>query len=183
MSATHQLRWLTADEIPTWHAHVAATYRTAFAPPPYLRTERNVQEFLVSFQGHQREPGFRFLAAFVDQPPQLIGFGYVRRTLPGQWWYSAVAPSLRAAGLDFWLEDSYQLVELAVHPGYQRRGIGSDLLDMLIAALDGERLLLSTSAADTPAARLYARRGWQTLLPHFTFPGVARPYRILGRAP
>ena len=113
MSATYPLRWLTADEIPAWREHVAATYRTAFAPPPYLRTERNVQEFLVSFETHQREPGFQFLGAFAGTPPQLVGFAYVRRALPGQWWYSAVAPPLRQAGLGFWL-DSYQLVELVV---------------------------------------------------------------------
>ncbi len=181
MSATYPLRWVTGNEIPMWREHIAATYRTAFAPPPYLRTERNVQEFLVSFETHQREPGFQFLGAFAGEPPQLVGFGYVRRALLGQWWYSAVAPSLRQAGLGYWLEDSYQLVELAVHLSYQRRGIGSDLLDTLIAALPGERLLLSTSVAETPAARLYAARGWQTLLPRFNFPGVSRPYRILGR--
>jgi ribosomal protein S18 acetylase RimI-like enzyme len=183
MSASHSLRWLTAGDLPAWREHVAATYRTAFAPPPYLRTERNVQEFLVSFEVHQREPGFQFLGAFTGNPEQLIGFAYLRRCLPGQWWHNAVAPPLRQAGLDFWLDDSYQLVELAVHLGYQRRGIGSDLLDTLIAALPGERLLLSTSAAETPAARLYVERGWQTLLPLFHFPGVSRPYRILGRAP
>jgi GNAT superfamily N-acetyltransferase len=183
MSATHDLRWLTADEIPFWREHIAATYRSAFALPPYRRTEQNVQEFLVSFEAHQMEPGFRFLGAFTGKPAQLVGFAYVRRVLPGQWWTNAVAPSLREAGLDHWLKGSYQLVELAVHLGHQRRGIGSALLDTLLAAFDGERLLLSTSTAETPAAHLYAERGWETLLPEFSFPGVARPYRILGRRP
>jgi GNAT superfamily N-acetyltransferase len=183
MSTSNSLHWLMHDELGRWREHIAATYRTAFAPPPYLRTERDVQQFLGSLQGQHKEPGFQFLGAFSGDPAQLIGFAYVRRCRPGQWWYGAVAPSLDRAGLLDWLDDSYQLVELAVHLGYQRRGIGADLHDTLVAALAGERLLLSTSAAETPASHLYARRGWQTLIPSFTFPGVSRPYRILGREP
>ena len=158
MSATYPLRWLTADEIPAWREHVAATYRTAFAPPPYLRTERNVQEFLVSFETHQREPGFQFLGAFAGTPPQLVGFAYVRRALPGQWWYSAVAPPLRQAGLGFWLEDSYQLVELAVHLGYQRRGIGTRLIE---AAADGQSALyLHVNRENQQAIGFYEKVGF-----------------------
>jgi ribosomal protein S18 acetylase RimI-like enzyme len=180
---TTTLRWLPPFELADWREHIAATYRTAFAPPPYLRTEPDVQQFLSSLQGQPKEPGFQFLGAFTGNPAQLVGFAYTRRVRPGQWWYEAVAPDLRQAGLGFWLDDSYQLVELAVHLGYQRRGIGAALHDELLAALAGERLLLSTSAAETPAAHLYASRGWQILIPAFTFPGISRPYRILGREP
>jgi ribosomal protein S18 acetylase RimI-like enzyme len=180
---TTTLRWLPPFELARWREHIAAIYRTAFAPPPYLRTERDVQQFLGSLQGQHKEPGFQFLGAFTGDPAQLIGFAYARLCRPGQWWYEAVAPELHEAGLGFWLDGSYQLVELAVHLGYQRRGTGGALHDELVAALAGERLLLSTSAAETPAAHLYARRGWQTLIRSFNFPGVSRPYRILGREP
>jgi GNAT superfamily N-acetyltransferase len=180
---TTTLQWLPPSELASWREHIAATYRTAFAPPPYLRTEPDVRQFISSLQVQHKEPGFQFLGAFTGDPAQLIGFAYVRQCRPGQWWYEAVAPEMERAGLSDWLEDSYQLVELAVHLGYQRRGIGAELHDSLVGALPGERMLLSTSTKETPASHLYARRGWQTLIPSFTFPGVSRPYRILGREP
>jgi hypothetical protein len=33
---------------------------------------------------------------------------------------------------------------------------------------------------DTPAFRLYEKRGWIVLLEPFIFPNVVRPYRIMG---
>lgn len=181
MSTT--LRWLPPFELADWREHIADTYRSAFAPPPYLRTEADVRQFLGSLQVQHHEPGFQFLGAFAGDPAQLVGFAYVRRCRPGQWWYEAVALEMERAGLHDWLDGSYQLVELAVHLSYQGRGIGGELHDTVAGAHAGKRMLLSTSTKETVASRLYARRGWQTLIASFTFPGVRRPYRILGREP
>jgi hypothetical protein len=54
------------------------------------------------------------------------------------------------------------------------------LYDHLLRGLSYQKAVLSTMAAETNAYSMYHKRGWKVLLDDFFFPGVARPYRIMG---
>ncbi|UCC76215.1 MAG: GNAT family N-acetyltransferase, partial [Anaerolineales bacterium] len=71
-------------------------------------------------------------------------------------------------------------VEMAVKPETQKRGIGGLLHDHLLTGLSYQKAVLSTMAAETNAYAMYRKRGWRVLLDNLHFPGVARPYRIMG---
>ena len=110
---------------------------------------------------HATRPGFRLVLA---QSPEIVGFGYGYTGEPGQWWTDRVARLVPAAQLDGWLGGHFEVVELAVRPAHQRRGIGAALMDCLLAGLPHRAALLSTYRHDTPARRLYLRQGWQVLV-------------------
>ncbi len=177
-SSPEGLHFLDPPEVLRRADELVAVYQAAFLPPPYRKAPEAVAAFQRSLRVHINDLGFRLVAAF--QAGQAVGFAYGRVCLPGQWWRNAVAGPLRARGLELWLADSYHLVELAVHPSAQGRGLGSALHDRLLASPPQSRALLSTLDADTVAGHLYRRRGWQPLLSGFHFPGVPRPYRIMG---
>ena len=157
-------------------------YRAAFSGPPYNRVEREVQEFGRALPLHFDRPGFRAAAALDDDSAGFAGFAYGYYTLPGQWWHDNVATALGRAHAKEWLSDAFQLTEIAVAPEWQGRGLGKGLHDLLLGDAPTPRAVLSTLDAPTVAFDMYLRRGWQQLLAGFQFPGVARPYAILGRS-
>jgi ribosomal protein S18 acetylase RimI-like enzyme len=87
---------------------------------------------------------------------------------------------MSAAGHAAWLDGSWVLVELHVHPDWQRRGLGRTLLTRLVADRAEPAVLLSTDDAPTPARRLYRRLGFVDLLTGFRFGGEARPFAVMG---
>jgi hypothetical protein len=54
------------------------------------------------------------------------------------------------------------------------------LHDHVMGGLPTRKAVSSTMAAETNAYSMYRKRGWRVLIDDFTFPGVARPYRIMG---
>lgn len=160
---------------------IVQVYAAAFAQPPYNRTAAEVHLFRSSFSEHRYRAGFRFVGALDQDGRELIGFAYGYTCAGGQWWYERVKA---AAGPDFapaWLNGSFQVAEVAVQPDWQGHGVGGQVFDQLIENLPHPRAVLSTIDQDTPASRLYERRGWQVLLQPMHFPSVTRPYKILGR--
>ncbi|HZX06197.1 N-acetyltransferase [Kribbella sp.] len=95
----------------------------------------------------------------------LVGFAYGFTGERGQWWpdrvVEAVGPELAAE----WVGGHFEVVELAVHPDAQRRGLGAALMTELLRDLPHRRALLGTDVDDGPAPRLYRRLGWQLLYP------------------
>ena len=129
---------------------------------------------------HFARRGYRGLIAAAGDA--LVGFAYGYTGDPGQYWYdkvhAAMPPALRRA----WLErEHFEFVELAVEPGWQRRGIGGRLHDELLRDRPEPVALLTVRADNTPAQRLYLGRGWQVLLDAFTFAPGAAPYWVMGR--
>jgi ribosomal protein S18 acetylase RimI-like enzyme len=125
-------------------------------------------------------PDFAARAAFDDQD-QLIGFGYGYTSENGQWWHEMVREALPDRLAAQWLPDAFELSELHVQPGAQRRGAGRALLESLAEGLPHRQMLLSTPDADTPAMHLYRRLGFIDLARRYYFPGEVRPFAILGR--
>lgn len=125
---------------------------------------------------HTSRRGFRATAALAGD--QLAGFGYGYTTEPGQWWHDQVLRSdARAAG---WLTNCFELCELHVLPKWQGRGIGRELLGLLLDELPENRVLLSTPEGDTRAWRLYRSFGFVDVARNHLFPGDSRPFAILG---
>jgi GNAT superfamily N-acetyltransferase len=177
---TLSIAFLTRQGAVTHRHQITGVYREAFRPYPYRKSEGEVVAFEQSFPGHTRSDGFRFVAAIENDSDRLLGFAYGYTARTGQWWNDSVARALKPEMAEAWLSDSFQLAEIAVRPKYQGKGIGGRLHDHLLKGLPYQRAVLSTLAAETVAYHLYHKRGWVVLLDEYLFPGVARPYRIMG---
>jgi ribosomal protein S18 acetylase RimI-like enzyme len=141
---------------------VADVYREAFGASPYFEGEREVARFAEeALPRHAAREGFR--CAVAREEGVVVGFAYGYTTAPGQWWHDWVTSLLGPALAEEWMTDAFELVELAVRPAAQGRGTGGRLHDVVLAARPHRTALLSTRDEDTPARRLYRRRGWVPL--------------------
>jgi ribosomal protein S18 acetylase RimI-like enzyme len=135
-------------------------------------------------QRHSVNQGFRALAVSAGSTGRPVAFSYAFRGLPGQWWHDVVRAGisaergLRAAG--DWLDDVLEIAEVHVHPDYQARGIGRQMVLALAAGRTERTAVLSTRDAPTPARRLYRSLGFADLLTDFVFPGGGPPYAVMG---
>jgi ribosomal protein S18 acetylase RimI-like enzyme len=133
---------------------------------------------------HTEREGFRAVGAFAALPGSreeaLVGFGYGYLVAPGQWWHDQVRAALDRRTAKKWLPGAFEVCELHVHPDFQSRGLGRQLLHALVEDADATAALLSTPDADTKAFRLYHADGFVDLARNHHFPGDARPFAILG---
>lgn len=163
---------------------LVAVYAAAMNPP-----DRTLSGREAIMERHAAGPGFRALTALVDG--QLAGFTYGFHGQTGQWWHDMVAAALATrsgaavsaaegtAGCG-WLDDSLEVAELHVLPGWQGRGIGRSLLLSLTSGRPERTAVLSTADAPTPARRLYRGVGFTDLLTDFRFSGSEPPYAVMG---
>ena len=120
------------------------------------------------------------VSALEGKTDPIVGFAYGYANTPDQWWHEQVARAVPTSMVAEWLMNSFRLVEIAVTPEVQRQGIGGLLHDHLLNGLPYQKAVLSTLAAETSAYWMYRKRGWEILLEYMRFPGVTRPYRIMG---
>jgi GNAT superfamily N-acetyltransferase len=171
---------LSAAQVTVLADQFSAVYRAAFAGPPYHRQDGEAAEFRRVLPRHAERPDFRCVGALNVDSGEIVGFAYGYRSLAGQWWRDNVAHALDRRVANEWLSDAFQVVEIAVTPAHQGRGLGGALHDHLLIDLPHASAVLSTIDAKTVARHLYLHRGWQEILTGFRFPGVARPYTIMG---
>ena len=116
--------------------------------------------------------------------PLLVGFAYGFHGSGGQWWHDVVRRAatsvLGARAADDWFDDSLEIAEVHVLPGYQGRGTGLAMMLRLTAGRPERSAVLSTMDANTRARRLYHGLGFTDLLTGFEFPGTDLPYAIMG---
>jgi ribosomal protein S18 acetylase RimI-like enzyme len=140
---------------------------------------------------HTEREGFRAVGAFAAIPGNpggadgpgseaLVGFGYGYLVAPGQWWHDQVRAAVDRRTAKKWLPGAFEVCELHVHPEFQSRGLGRQLLHALVEGTGAPVALLSTPDADTKAFRLYHADGFVDLARAYHFPGDARPFAILG---
>ena len=96
------------------------------------------------------------------------------------WWSTVVEPYLRGEGHDDWLDDSFVITELHVHPAFQRRGIGRALITRITDGAAEPRSILSAIDTESPARRLYRSLGYQDLARRVLFPSAPSPYAVMG---
>jgi broad specificity phosphatase PhoE len=142
-------------------------YRAAFTAPGYDETEEDVQRFATeALPLHATREAFRLV--LVRDAGRVRGFGYGFTGEHGMWWTERLketAPASARPVLDEWLGGHFEVVSVGVDPAAQGRGFGRSLMEGLLLGQPHERALLSTYADDRPAPRLYARLGWQRLVP------------------
>ncbi|MDR3577515.1 MAG: GNAT family N-acetyltransferase [Anaerolineaceae bacterium] len=176
----------TRDEILQHMAGIVSIYRAAFNGPPYGDDAAGGESFASHLRFHSLRSGFRFFAArcTVDseciESPELVGFSYGYTGGPGLWWFDLVSTAIDPEIYNHWMTNYFEVVELAVTPGYQGLGLGSNLHDRLLAGLPHHTAVLSTIQYETTALLLYRKRGWVPLLHDFYFPGSKNPYLIMG---
>lgn len=129
------------------------------------------------YERHAGRDGFRAVGAW--EGDRLVGFAYGYRESPGSWWDGWVRPALQAVGEADLLDGAFELVELHVAPELHGRGIGTHLLDALLAEADAPRVLLSTQAGANPARAFYRARGFREVA---ALPYGAVPFLVLERA-
>jgi GNAT superfamily N-acetyltransferase len=171
---------LAIDDIQALQAQIVEVYRNAFTPPPYNKSGAEIEEFARSFPTQWQREAYRFVAALEGESKQLAGFAYGYASAAGRWWVDFVRTALSEPLASKWLENSFQLVEIAVRLSSQGQGIGGRLHDSLLAGLPHACALLGTMQADTTAYLLYRKRGWAVLAQDLEVPGVARSYQIMG---
>ncbi|MFJ3307929.1 GNAT family N-acetyltransferase [Streptomyces sp. NPDC086549] len=128
---------------------------------------------------HMTFPGARALGA-TTADGSLAGFVYGMPNDRSHWWSTVVEPYLRAQGRDEWLDDSFVITELHVHPRYQNRGIGRALITTITDGATEPRSILSAIDTDSPARGLYHSLGYQDLARQVLFPSAPKPYAVMG---
>lgn len=155
-----------------------AVYGEAFARPPYADRDRGREVRKRLRQVHCNRDGFRAFVA-VGRWRRVMGMIYGYRGQRGQWWHDAVRTHMAAAAVREWLDDSYELVEVAVHPRHQGKGLGAALIATLLDGRPEATCVLSTRT-DSDAHRLYRRLGFEVIDEMAFVAGGARFY-IMGR--
>lgn len=171
---------LEAADVARWRSEMVDVYRQAFRPPPYKKGENVVRQFDSTLERHAERDGFRCVAALTADSSGVIGFGYGYTSQAGQWWHDQVVRQLDRETVQEWFADAFEIVELAVRPAMQGRGVGRRLHDALLRPVAHRTAVLSTLDADTRGARLYLKRGWRVIRSGFRFGGVREPYLIMG---
>lgn len=153
-------------------------YGDAFAEPPYSDPDRGAEIRDRLRDVHCRRPGYR---AFVALAPggEVVGMVYGYHGSDGQWWHDTVKKKLPKVVAAEWLADSYELVELAVAPRYQRMGIGTELIHVLLAGTKERTCVLSTRT-DSDAHQLYSREGFE-LVTEMPFVPHGGDFYIMGK--
>ncbi|MEV5974354.1 GNAT family N-acetyltransferase [Streptomyces sp. NPDC051921] len=111
---------------------------------------------------------------------RLVGFVYGMPNDRSHWWSTIVEPYLRALGNVEWLDDSFVITELHVHPGFQGRGVGRELITTITDRSDLPRSILSAIDTESPARGLYRSLGYTDLARQVVFPSAPRPYAVMG---
>jgi ribosomal protein S18 acetylase RimI-like enzyme len=139
-----------------------ASHADVIADPFY-----SVERFLERVRGYLTAPGFWLVAAYSDDIPIGLAFGY---SLPAgsRWWEGATTPLAD----DFVRETGHRtfaLNELMVDPRWQRQGVARSLHDELLGSRLEERATLLVRSDNAGAQAAYARWGWQKV-------GTLQPY-------
>lgn len=155
-----------------------AVYGEAFAQPPYSDLDRGQEIRLRLKDTHCRRKGFRLLVA-TAHAGRVVGMAYGYHGERGQWWHDTVIQRVQPETASDWFGDSYELVELAVHPDYQCHGIGTMLIVELLRERPERTCVLSTRT-DSHAHELYSRLGFE-LIVEMTFTAGGWPFYVMGK--
>ncbi len=128
---------------------------------------------------HMTHNGARAYGATTPEG-RLVGFVYGMPNDRTHWWSTVVEPYLRAQRNELWLDDSFVITELHVHPAHQNRGAGRALITTITDSAAEPRSILSAIDIESPARALYRSLGYQDLARRVLFPSAPRPYAVMG---
>ena len=150
---------IDADTVDLVLDQLVAVYAGAFAAPPYHETSGHAQRFADALRAAANAEDFRCRVARDVLARRAVGFAYGMTFQGDGTPWRAVGPRVEAARL----RGRFEVVELAVHPGWQRRGIGGLLLDGLLEGIAHPDAWLLANPAATDALEFYRGRGWTEL--------------------
>ncbi|MFC5911632.1 GNAT family N-acetyltransferase [Streptacidiphilus monticola] len=128
---------------------------------------------------HATLPGARAFGALLGDGT-LVGFAYGMPNDRAHWWSTVIEPYLDANGEAHWLDRSFSVTELHVHPRYQGVGLGRELITTLTGTSPLPRSILSAIDSETPARHLYRSLGYRDLARRVAFPNTALRYAVMG---
>jgi ribosomal protein S18 acetylase RimI-like enzyme len=128
---------------------------------------------------HMTSPGARAFGATTPEG-RLTGFVYGMPNDRTHWWSTVVQPYLRAQHNEYWLDESFVITELHVHPAFQNRGVGRALITTITDTAAEPRSILSAIDTESPARALYRSLGYHDLARRVLFPSAPRPYAVMG---
>ncbi|MFB6119123.1 GNAT family N-acetyltransferase [Halosegnis sp.] len=149
------------------------------ADPGYLQTALQLYETIHGeepataeprFRRHGRTSGYRGRVALVDG--EVVGFAYGHDSNPGNPYHRRLQQALPPAAVDEWLDNAYEVVELAVAPESRRQGIGSRLVEAVLAGTDRTTAVLTAERNAVGARGFYEATGWQRVYEPFVVNGV-----------
>lgn len=155
-----------------------AVYGDAFAEPPYSDPDRGKEIRTRLLEVHGLRKGFRSFAAVSDKA-EIIGMIYGYHGGPGQWWHDTVLKKLPFEAGRSWLSNCYEVVEVAVAPHWQGKGVGRALIRTLLEGRDEDTCVLSTRT-DSRAHELYERLGFEEIAT-VSFATTGPPFYIMGK--
>ncbi len=127
-----------------------------------LESENGERWFGEWLPRHAERADFVFLVA--RDGVEVVGFTYGYAGTYGQWWTDRVADVLDPGQSAAWLDPPhFEVVELHVRPDRHRQGIGTRLLDDLLARQPHDRAVLTARESSQQARSFYAKHGWQEL--------------------
>lgn len=126
---------------------------------------------------HSRRAGFVFPVA--EDASEIVGFAYGYVGGDNEPWHERIADAMTEEQRQRWLAPGeFEFVELGVHPGHRRRGIGGRLHDEVLAHAARPTAVLATEIENKRATRFYERCGWETIIPEIR---LGKRYRVMGR--
>lgn len=152
----------SAEEAARVGGELVDVYRAAFAAPPYSEGEEEVARFAERVAVDAAREDFKLVLAL--DAGSVAGFAYGYTGGRGQRLVDLVYERAPLEIARQWAGGHWELVDLAVHPDAQGRGLGGALHDALLDGLPHDRALLMTHRADSAGRRLYLRRRWQVLM-------------------
>jgi ribosomal protein S18 acetylase RimI-like enzyme len=158
-----------------------SVYSSAFARPPYNDPDRGDEISARIQETHADRAGFAAYCA-LDDHDDVLGMVYGYEGESGQWWHDAVVRAVDRPTARTWFSDSYEVVEVAVRPDQQARGIGGALIRRLLAGRPQATSVLSTRR-DSRAHILYRRLGFEVINEMRFSPGGAWFYIMGARLP
>jgi GNAT superfamily N-acetyltransferase len=129
--------------------------------------------------GHAALEGFVAVVARSGDDPVGLAYGY--RGERGRWWSTQIERALGPSQRREWLDEWFEVVEIAVRPDHQGRGIGSRVHDRLLAEAGWPRALLTARADDPNVRGFYERRGWRAVEVGVRLGGGDQAWALYGR--
>jgi ribosomal protein S18 acetylase RimI-like enzyme len=139
----------------------------------------NPDDIFERFERHTTYPGFQGVVAL--EAKNVVGFAYGYTSTPGQYYHELLKRALSTAHQSGWLENTFEIAELAVHPSKRRTGLGKRLVENLMKHTSNQMAILTTQINNLPARKLYEQLDWKIIQQNFKPSETAEPYVIMGK--
>ncbi|UFU00303.1 GNAT family N-acetyltransferase [Radiobacillus kanasensis] len=128
---------------------------------------------------HSNYEGYKgFILSEGEEP---VGFAYGYTSQKGQYYNELLREALAESEQQNWLDDCFEVVELAVRPSQRNRGYGRQIMMELLKESNHKTAILTTQVDNLTARRLYEKMDWQVVKEPFYPSDTENSYVILGK--